>query len=460
MPIKPATFSHHFLRSLEHRFRDTECSHKGVGISVVQENTADCLGGWKKSYIINQTDLNHGIELSSSLPSTGDSQTTYLYASSSDSVFRWAYNSGTFTVDPNSREELVNGMSNADHSTRTLLLSDDGQFLYVSRGSQENVDAGAADVFTGRSQIRRFSLEINNVSSAVLVGNGTVVDWMEGELVAWGLRNGVGMSFDDRGNLWEVENSADQVSTEQFGDIHRDNPAEELNLIPLPPPSNGSLPESFGYPSCFTYWNLSSSVSSPPSSPPPIGSSFSINASLTDEDCNQQFTSPTLSFQAHSAPLDIKFLGRPRGGEEGSGCSSIVGANVEGSLGLLCDWRRNAFVSFHGSWNREDPTGYEVVRIPWGDGAPIASSDSGTGYSPVISSPRLSRCPNGCFRPVGLVFDKRGRLFVTSDSTGEVFVIQASNSTTGGQTSDASSLLLPTITTLISAMMACLALIL
>ena len=38
----------------------------------------------------------------------------------------------------------------------------------------------------------------------------------------------------------------------------------------------------------------------------------------------------------------------------------------------------------------------------------------------VVEAPDVTACPDGCIRPVGLLFDQAGRLFVTSDTTGEV----------------------------------------
>jgi glucose/arabinose dehydrogenase len=32
-------------------------------------------------------------------------------------------------------------------------------------------------------------------------------------------------------------------------------------------------------------------------------------------------------------------------------------------------------------------------------------------------------CPGACFRPVGLVLDKDGRVYMTSDSSGELYVV-------------------------------------
>jgi glucose/arabinose dehydrogenase len=34
------------------------------------------------------------------------------------------------------------------------------------------------------------------------------------------------------------------------------------------------------------------------------------------------------------------------------------------------EYRRNAFVALKGSWNRSEPTGYKVVRVPFKDGQP------------------------------------------------------------------------------------------
>jgi TrAA12-like len=46
-----------------------------------------------------------------------------------------------------------------------------------------------------------------------------------------------------------------------------------------------------------------------------------------------------------------------------------------------------------------------------------------------------SKCPDQCFRPVGLALDSKGRVFMSSDSTGEIYVLAktgASATTTSG----------------------------
>jgi hypothetical protein len=44
-----------------------------------------------------------------------------------------------------------------------------------------------------------------------------------------------------------------------------------------------------------------------------------------------------------------------------------------------------------------------------------------------MSNQDVTKCPDTCFRPVGLAFDSKGRLFMTSDSTGEIYIITATN---------------------------------
>lgn len=48
--------------------------------------------------------------------------------------------------------------------------------------------------------------------------------------------------------------------------------------------------------------------------------------------------------------------------------------------------------------------------------------------TPILSNEDLSNCPDDCFRPVGLAWDADGRLWFTSDSTGEIYVLQQSDS--------------------------------
>lgn len=61
-----------------------------------------------------------------------------------------------------------------------------------------------------------------------------------------------------------------------------------------------------------------------------------------------------------------------------------------------------------------------ALSIPWSGNQPSAGVTSTTGFDYIFQASDLSKCPGGCVRPVGLDFDSRGRLFGSSDTTGEV----------------------------------------
>ncbi|KAH0565242.1 hypothetical protein GP486_001370 [Trichoglossum hirsutum] len=249
--------------------------------------------------------LNHGIVLSS------DGKT--LYASTSAEVFAWTYDPATGTAGTN--KTIVKGMDNPDHITRTLLLSQKMPgILLVSRGSAENIDEGTTDIKTTRSQIKAFDL--NNIGDKVYDFSN------DGTLVGWGLRNAVGVAEEPTtGAIYSVENSADDL--QRLGkDIHQNNPAEKLNFHGyLNGTKTAEQGGNFGYPDCYAAWDVNDL---PENRNLTVGKQFAINITevINDDFCQKQRIAPRLSFQAHTAPLDMKF-------------------SADG---------REAYVTFHGSW--------------------------------------------------------------------------------------------------------------
>src|SRR5690606_37674133 len=123
---------------------------------------------------------------------------------------------------------------------------------------------------------------------------------------------------------WSVENSVDDMA--RLGqDIHNDNPGEELNyhgLINATQP-NEREGRNYGYPVCYAI--------SEPSTVTGIAGGARTGMQITggqptgqlnDAYCEAETVSPRLTFQAHMAPLDVKF-------------------KHDGSA---------AYISFHGSW--------------------------------------------------------------------------------------------------------------
>ena len=107
---------------------------------------------------------------------------------------------------------------------------------------------------------------------------------------------------------------------------------------------------------------------------------------------------PDLLFQAHSSALDIVFY-------TGSQFPS--------------EYKGDAFVALKGSWNRSEPTGYKVVRIPFKDGKPQGFYQNFmTGFW--VSGLHRAEVWG---RPAALAVAKDGALLVADDTGGTIWRI-------------------------------------
>jgi glucose/arabinose dehydrogenase len=80
------------------------------------------------------------------------------------------------------------------------------------------------------------------------------------------------------------------------------------------------------------------------------------------------------------------------------------------------DYRGDAFVALHGSWNRSRRTGYKVVRLRFRDGHPTGDyEDFLTGF--VVSDQAVWA------RPVGLTVTHDGSLLVSEDGNGTIWQV-------------------------------------
>lgn len=82
--------------------------------------------------------------------------------------------------------------------------------------------------------------------------------------------------------------------------------------------------------------------------------------------------------------------------------------------------------------DRTDPVGYKLSVIPFANGEPVAASDNKTAATDILTNADNSQCPSNCFRPVGIAFDQQGRLFMSSDATGEIYVVRRDQASQGG----------------------------
>ena len=107
-------------------------------------------------------------------------------------------------------------------------------------------------------------------------------------------------------------------------------------------------------------------------------------------------TVPDVLFQAHSAPLNLAFATIDAWGAE---------------------YKGDAFVAMHGSWNRGTRTGYKLVRLDFDD----AGKPAGT-YEDFVTGMVVSDA-DVWGRPVGVAFDASGALFFSEDGSGTIWKV-------------------------------------
>ncbi|OBS22570.1 hypothetical protein FPOA_08906 [Fusarium poae] len=376
----------HLVVDTEGNLLIAEASNKGVR-RIVLDDGKDldvCIDSDKALITETSINLNHGIAL------TADGKT--ILVSSPSEVYAYDYDASNGSVG--SRRTVITGMDgSATHSTRTLTipLAGNPNLLLVAGGSDGNLDSETVNKDVVRSQVRVFKIDEMLAADAPL-------EYGEASLLGWGLRNSVGWAEDPAtGHIWSVENSVDNLYRGDV-DIHNTNPGEELNFHGSPDDtSSAQYGANYGYPGCFSIYDTSVVKEYPGGAK--VGKQMAAtpqgetDLGFTDEEC-QEKTAPRITFGSHLAPLDIKFL--------------------DGSA---------AYIAFHGSWNRNPGDGYRVSKVDFSNGQPVSASDDAKAEVPLVWNNDNTKCPSGCFRPAGLAFDKAGRLFMTSDSTGELYVL-------------------------------------
>ena len=352
---------------------------RGTGSVVIVEDLD--LDGIPESYrpLVSLQGLNHGFTFSS----------THLYASTKSDVYRWEYNFDIKNVT-SVEERVITNIdfdgesipSGSNHNTRTLAWKADTNTLYVQVGSSENIDPTSY-----RARIRRFP--ISNTTAFP-------IDYQDGEIFVDGVRNEVAMEFSPKdGHLWGAGNSGDLLFRADLGGpIYNDNPGEELHKF--------EAGQNYGYPYCWREFSLPRFIGGG------RGTAWSYTSSRTDDRaCRNNYDTPVMVMQAHSAPLGLTFYDYKE--DRPSECDGVIPfpREMDGFV----------FIAFHGSWNRLVPTGFKVVYIPLtADGDVDIDSDvqpidllrhDGAGAQWVDG-----------FRPADVSFDGCGRLLVSSDGTG------------------------------------------
>jgi glucose/arabinose dehydrogenase len=299
----------------------------------------------------------------------------YIYVANTSNVQRFPYQVGDLHATGPAETIVAQlagwaQLTGGGHWTRDVVFTKDGQHMLISVGSGSNVD----DPDTHAREFHRADV-------LEYTPDGKFV-----EVYAHGLRNCVGEAINPiTGSLWCSTNERDNLGNH------------------LVPDYVTSVPEGgfFGWPWYYMGGHRD------PRLPDPCANGTGPNPELTKPladneaqsckrvDMSAKVITPDVLVQPHMASLEMVFY--PTQKEQ-----------------FPATYSGDAFAAEHGSWNRKNRAGYEVISIPIHDGRATGEYDDFmTGF--VTSDGQVWG------RPVGVAVAKDGSLFVTDDGSRSVW---------------------------------------
>lgn len=208
---------------------------------------------------------------------------------------------------------------------------------------------------------------INSIPEHATILRGPA-DFATRSVFASGLRHTIGFAWHPvTGQLWGLDHGIDTL-----GD---DVPPEELNLL-----ERGN---NYGWPYCYGDNQANDFTDGYP-------------PGRTREEFCADATAPTLPYQAHSAPIGFTFY---------------TGSQFP------ADYSNDGFAVMRGSWNRNEATGFKVVRVLFDDnGQPTGFEDFMTDFLIEDGMAQFGR-------PAGIVVAPDGSLLVSEDSNNIIYRI-------------------------------------
>tara|TARA_R110002020_G_scaffold85914_3_gene211713 strand:- start:19964 stop:21139 length:1176 start_codon:yes stop_codon:yes gene_type:complete len=262
-----------------------------------------------------------------------------LYLITVNDVFKGAINDdGTIGELEQIVKDLPDG---GQHPNRTLAFGPDGM-LYISVGSTCNACKETRD---------------ENATFVRVTPDGT-----NRTIYAKGLRNTIGYDWNENGELYAMDHGIDWL-----GD---DEQKEELNLI-----AEGN---DYGWPYIYADGKYNKGDEPP---------------KMTWAEYAEKTTKPVMLFEAHSAPMNMKFY--------------------KGDM-FPDEFKGSALITFHGSWNRAEPSGYNIMKLNFENGKPSGSEDFISGFVTDDGTKKFGR-------PVGLIELQDGSILFSDDMNGIIY---------------------------------------
>jgi glucose/arabinose dehydrogenase len=263
-----------------------------------------------------------------------------------------------------SPKPIISNLPTGGHSIKTIKIGPDNH-LYINVGSECNVCVENDPL---RATILRYTLDGKPAGSLETLGrHAPNPTW------ARGLRNSQGFDWHPKtGAMFATNNGSDMRSSTKGGKINNELPPEHLNKI--------EPGKHYGWPHC---WGDPKNLKVPVEDP---------NFPAADGFCKTT-TGPAITFTSHSTPIGITFLAKTN---------------------FPVEYKNDAIVAMRGSWNREQLSGYKLVRVKFNGDNPTEVVDFATGW--------LNN-NEAWGRPVDVITGSDGALYVSDDRADVIYRI-------------------------------------
>ena len=294
----------------------------------------------------------------------------YVYVGNTDTVVRFPYKSGDL-VATGPAEKLAElpgfaQLRGGGHWTRDIVFTNDNRML-VSVGSGSNIDNPDLT-----------PKEFHRADVLAYTPEGKFL-----KVYASGLRNCVGEAINPvTGSLWCSTNERDNLGNHLVPDYVTSVKEDSF----------------FGWPWYYMGGKADPRLAAPcadgTAANPQAASESLTSKACAKVDLHAKVTTPDVIVQPHMASLEMVFY-------------PTVSAFPQSFQG-------DAFAAEHGSWNRANRAGYEVIRISMHNGVAEGSyEDFLTGF--------VTKDGQVWGRPVGVTVGKDGSLYVTDDGSRSVW---------------------------------------
>lgn len=283
-----------------------------------------------------------------------------LYVANKDSVVRLEQKEHQWPAS--AATPIIQNLATGGHTLKSLKVGPDNH-LYLNVGSSCNV---CVEDDPTRATILRYTLEGKPAGALPTLGrHAPTAIW------AKGLRNSQGFAWHPvTGAMFATNEGGDNRSEFKNGKVNDELPPEHLNII--------EAGKHYGWPHCW-------------------GKQFTDPNFAGEEGFCANTQAPAITFTSHTTPIGISFLDK---------------ANVP------ADFKQDAIVAFHGSWNRKQAAGYKLMRVEFKDNKPVSTEDFATGWLQA-----------GVYwgRPVDVLVGNDGAIYVSDDVMGVIYRISEKN---------------------------------